>query len=233
MSNFGSFNNKYIKVRIPNYVKRLIFISTLLIAAIYLSQTTLEFIKKADYSGLLGEIIGGLTTTVLLIFLGALFRPVIEISPKISMEKTEDGNEFILKMYNSGFLSIYDVRASLTKVTYTRTHLGKTNSVLQGIPITFSYIEVVPPWTSPKAWKQGREFAIQFKIKEHQQGDNKGEIEDVKKILSNKEDTTHYRLTISCTSGLSGLKHLKSENYTYKSSVVDGEFKSGATFVIK
>jgi hypothetical protein len=220
--------------RIPNFIKRTLFILFLIGIAYVVGNDTFNLLNSTEYNGLMGEILGGIATTFVLILLGAIFRPIIEISPKISMDTDLNCEDvFILKMYNSGFMRIYDVRASLTKVTYTKTHDGKVNASLQGIPITFPYIEVVPPWTSFKARKQGNEFAIQYKVKPHEVGDNIGKCEDVNSILSNKEDYTHYRLTISCTSGLTGLKHLKSENYTYKSSIVKGEFKSGATFIIK
>jgi hypothetical protein len=153
-----------------------------------------------------------------------LLTPVLEISPKI--HKRSDGR-YEIKVYNSGLLPIFEMRTFLTKVTPIKSDGGKMNVTIDTVPVSFQYLEYVPSMLKRNVRKDGGTFAVIFNVLKNK---DTGLLEDIENVLSDQSDLSYYRLTISCVSGISGLKKIKTENYTYKNSIIKGEFKSGATF---
>ncbi|RED95598.1 hypothetical protein [Marinoscillum furvescens] len=210
-------------MRIPNYLKRGLIIVFVLFAFYFSRQYIIHLIVTfyEDYSidGLISEVIGGITTSVIIFIFYIILTPIIEISPKIL--RYDDG-KYRLKIYNSSLFAAYEVRAIFTKVTPIKANNGKRNVEVNDIPTTIAYLEYLPSMYNLESRKNGNTFAIVYTIEEG---------EDIFSVLSDKKDSSYYRLTISCKNGFTGLRKIKTENYTYKTSVIDKkEFASGATF---
>lgn len=108
-------------------------------------------------------------------------------------------------------------------MTPTKADNGKHNVEVNDIKTSLQYIEYLPSMFNFNSSKNGNTFAVVYKVLDKD--------EDIYKVLSDKKDSSYYRLTISCKNGFTGMRKLITENYTYKTSVINGyEFGSGATF---
>lgn len=214
-------------MRIPNYIKRLFWLFLILASVFILGTDTWKELNNlyklnVDANGLAGEIIGGIATSVIIFFFYLLFTPIIEVSPKIVKyppnDKYPDGF-FTFKIYNSSIFAAYETKIYFVKVTPVKSAKGKNNVEVKGINVSLSYMEYTPSRFNRTAIKHGNTFAIIHRI----------EDDEIEKVLCDEKDLSYYRLTICTVGGVSGLRKIIVENYTYK-SVKPGEFKSGATF---
>lgn len=225
----------YADVRILNFIKRIWFLifSTAVFMLLYnviANSHYNAFLPDAiiNPTGYKGEVIGGLLTTFMVFLFFVLFSPIMEVSPKIF--KFPSGHKFegqyCIKAYNVGLFPLHEVRAYLTKVQRTKAEKGKFNVALNTIDITFSYVELLPSWTSRSARESGNMYANIYRVLPTENNEKHANITEV---LNDDQDHSFYRFTISYRSSIGGLRRVKTENYTLE-GVTEGIFCSGATF---
>lgn len=176
-------------------------------------ETSNEFIELASTvsdNGWTQEIVGGLLTSFVFLFVLFIMRPKFKISNKI-VQRTEG---FYIKIYNDGYFSMLDIEVKLNLVKPVQVPQGTDHNVQPWV-VTPKAIDLLTPRRKTKT----NEHAYQIKINHD--------------VLTEWTDKTSYLVaTVRARHSISGIVRIQSETYNHISTVKKGHFKGGSDLEI-